>query len=59
MRKLLLNITNFPFRLSIQEAHEAFPDTDLDLIKELYIQSGRNKQLLFNMLMQMAGVEIP
>ena len=36
---------------SIQEAQEAFPETELEIIKEIYIQSGKNKQLMFALLM--------
>ena len=42
---------------SITEAQEAFPDTELAIIKELYIQSGKNKAVLFEMLFNMANPE--
>ena len=46
---------NFKFADSIIDAQQAFPDTDLALIKELYIQAGRSKAVLFEMLFQMAN----
>lgn len=39
---------------SILEAKEAFKDIEIDVIKDLYVQSGKNKQVLFEVLLGMS-----
>ena len=40
---------------SIIDAQEAFPEMDLAVLKELYIQAKKSKPVLFEMCFQMAN----
>ena len=39
------------------DAQQAFPDVDLAVMKELYLQANKSKQLFFEMLFQLANPE--
>ena len=43
---------------SIIEAKEMFPDNDIETIKDVWIQCGKNKAALTEMLLQMANPEL-
>ena len=42
-------IITWLFPYSIVDAQEFFPDMDLEILKELYVQARKNKQVLFEM----------
>lgn len=52
------NFSDCPFiPYSVLEAHEAFKDIDIEVIKDLYVQAGKNKQTLFEILINMGDPE--
>ena len=56
LNKLFLELHSYScLFISLIDAQEAFPDIELAVLQELYIQANRSKPVLFEMCFQMAN----